>query len=184
MLSAALGLAGCASEPNDRVLDCGYLAQDNCWAEAVAAAAQCAAPAGQVGTFGDDDALTCRFGTSPVTAFFEQPPPIDLPPPIDRTYVVDLLNAGQPCARLEDLDGGGVAITTAAGTTSFAFSGDGAVLSCPGVADRTAASRTELAACAGVNYPARSVSFVRRTLSYALLGAASGPTALFACDLR
>jgi hypothetical protein len=121
---AILLVAACGSPSGTSgALDCAWLASNNCWKQAAAAAEACLPPSNEVGTL-STDAMTCTYAsgdvvTSPASLLSSS-----------GTPNLTVTHAGQTCLHFES-GGGMVTLGTSAGTVYIENDGTTVTVSCP-----------------------------------------------------
>jgi hypothetical protein len=156
------------------VLDCAFLAGDNCWKTTASAATSCLPPETESGTLSADN-KTCTYASGAVVTFAT---PLVVPPPNNPTWNFTVNAGGQECLHYEEattfkLTVGGQTVTEGSSGTL------GLRISCPDGKSYTAANAFDLLSCgddAGATFgglPGSAWSFSGSRLIFGLLSTSS-----------
>ena len=174
MAALALVIAGCSKSP--AALDCAWLSGMNCWKTTLQPAAACAPPKNTSGMF-DLRRKLCAYGEHALVSFTDAVP---VSAAQTQRWNFIMLSAGAGCVKLEQPDDHTTRVTTSAGTVTVSAAGTDEVITCPDGTKFAANALSLLASCGESNLPGTFASG-SGTVSFSLLGGASGDVHLFNC---
>ena len=186
VILAAVPLAiGCSSDgggnnsPPPASLDCAWLAGNNCWKSTLSQAESCLPPKGETGTL-SADMKSCTFASGAVVTFDSA---LVLPVPDDPVWSFTVTSGGQPCLRFQDT-ANGFTLTVNDQTVTEAAAGLGIQVTCPDQTTFANSNGLDLLSCdAGFfgGLPGTAWSDSSTSVSFNLLGAATGSASIFRC---
>jgi hypothetical protein len=176
MRMAVLGLAIVACSKPVKPLDCAWLSGMNCWKTMLQAAAACAPPKAESGSF-DGRRKLCAYGGHALVSFTESVP---VSPTQRQRWNFIVLSGGAACLKLEQPDERTSRLTTSAGSVTVSSAGNDEIVTCPDGTHYGANALSLLASCGEANLPGTFASG-SGAVSFSLLGGASGEVQVFNC---
>jgi hypothetical protein len=182
---AACGPSGSNNGGGGSGLDCAWLASDNCWKMAVAAASSCLPPSSAIGTL-SADGKTCTFTSGQIVAFDS---PLTLPVSTQNMQFNFSVTAnGSPCLTFKQPDAQGFQVKTSAGTvTASASATSTETVTCPGGMEVSNSNALSLLSCdAGFfgGLPGDAYSSSDTSVTFEIVGTSdpTGSVQIFQCQ--
>ena len=173
-----IAAVACGSSKSDTVLDCAWLASENCWKTTAAAAASCLPAAAGSGVLSADD-LTCTYADGHVVTAPMSLLSLGMP-----SFTVT--TGGQACLAWQS-GSGAISMTTAAGTVTLTNNGSTITISCPdGSSVSSSDAVAELQTCepdAGPgSLPGHRATSGSTAASFWISGTDGGELLAYTCD--
>jgi hypothetical protein len=177
----AIGCSGGDSPPSAD-LDCAWLAGNNCWKSTLSQAASCLPAKGESGTF-SADMKSCTYASGAAVTFDSA---IVLPVPDDPIWSFTVTSGGKPCLRYEDMTRSALSVTVNGQTFTESASGASLLVTCPDQTTFSSSNPLDLLSCptdGGIfgGLPGNAWSDTSTSVSFSLIGAATGSVAIFTC---
>jgi hypothetical protein len=179
----AVGGCGGGSSPA-KLLDCDWLAGNNCYKTTVAAAGACLPSIVETGTLSANNS-TCTYASGAVVTFN---PPLTLPLPQSPNWAFTVTKNGTPCLTYTQPAQGTITLKTSAGTFTEGAAGSSITATCPDGTQYSNSNPLSLLSCgadAGFlagGLPGSTWSSTNVTVSFSLVGVPTNNTSTFIFD--